>query len=442
MKKIGIIGAGAAGLAAAVHLAQSGVKPIVIEASPSPGGRARSRTAALGETIDNGQHLMIGAYESFIKLLEITGERDSYVALPPFRMDFRRSTNRYRLDTSPFSGRIGAAWAMLRFGALDIQSKLRLAAFVAQIISGRIDAANLTAGDVLRKYGQTPLAIGTFWEPLIVATMNSPIDRASGRLFMNIVRIAFFGRPEDGRLLLPSKSSGEIFAHAERFITSRGGEVYYTKRVSNFEKIDSGFRLICRDNMNFDCDGVISAVPPASLKPILPPGGDFGALAGFCEELEYSPIVSIYIWSRRRLDLPPMTALLDSPLQWIFARDEFISGYSSNGDAHRYAITISAADAIMPMKRNEIIEFTIHELSSFFPDFSENDLINFEIIKEGLATPLFTPEMESRRPENATSMPGMFVAGDWTATGLPATLESAARSGFAAAKKCLEFVNH
>jgi zeta-carotene desaturase len=437
-----IIGAGTAGMAAAAKIAETGKAVTLIEASSAPGGRARTiEDQKSGEHTDNGQHMAMGAYHGFLKFLGMLGTDDKFTELPPLRMYFLTPENKYKLDTRSLSGRIGAVRAMAGFDAIDWRSKLKMGEFAAKILAGAVFPGHMTAEEVLRENHQTEQSINNFWQPLIIATMNAPIEKASGRVFIRILELAFFGNPDDARMMLPSVPIGELFAPIDDYLKRRNGEIIYDSRAQSVDFVNNRFLVTCSGGRKITAKSLIAAVPPNRLKSLTPRIGGFEKLIGFCEQIDYSPIVSIYIRSRKKLYVPPMAALLRSRLQWIFDRNYIIKQYNDSPDTGRYTITISAADEIFPLPQKEIVDFCAEELMKFFPRLKKNDIIDTKVVKDAHATPLITPGTESIRPANDTNLNGFFVAGDWTDTRLPATLESAARSGFSAAEKCLDFLD-
>lgn len=417
---VAIIGGGYAGLAAAVELAARGVPVEVFEASRTLGGRARAvRMETL--TVDNGAHILAGAYGETLRLMRRVGA-------DPDRLLRRRNLHleypgRFRLHAPRLPAPLHLAWALLTAQGLGVRDKLAAGRFMGAMKERgfRLDE-DMPVAALLAKHRQPPTLCRFLWEALCVAALNTPAERASAQVFLNVLQDSLAAGRAASDLLLPATDFSELFPEpAARFIESRGGRVRRGCRVAKLTALGKGYAV--DDDGRYD--EVIIAVAPQHLAPL---AADLPELAPALEAVAnfvYEPIVTVYLAYPPQIRLPlPMAGLMGGWAQWVFDRGELC------GQKGLIAAVISAPgreDLPAPDKLAEIVHEEIACLCPALPA-----PLWSRVIVEKRATFACTPGL--RRPQAATGRPGLVLAGDYVAGSYPATLEGAVRSGVAAAE--------
>ena len=438
MADVVVIGGGFAGLSAAVALAERGVRVTVLEARPRLGGRASSfRDATSGAVVDNGQHAMMGCYTRTLSFLDRIGAAGKV----------HRQAN---LHVDLVHPRLGAgaiacpAWpsplhlvgGLLRYRLLSRRE--RFAALRGGLglmaMRRRKDPrlASATVDQVLTGLGQSAHARTSFWNPVALATLNELPERAAAGPFVEVLARAFFRSRADSQFVLPRVGLGDLYTDdARRFVERRGGRVWIHAPAAELEVGAGGVRgVTLRDGRTLPTDGCIAAVPPPALEPLLPPAlrarTPFAALA----RLETSPIVSTHLWFDRPVLQGDFVGLLDTTTQWAFNRSRLL-GKSDDGQC--VSAVISAGRSVVGWDSERITDTVLGDLRALLPTARDAVLRHAVVVKEKQATVAPTPEAERLRPPAATDLAGLVLAGDWTATGLPPTIESAVESGERAA---------
>ncbi|HYC22906.1 MAG TPA: hydroxysqualene dehydroxylase HpnE [Candidatus Bathyarchaeia archaeon] len=438
MKRVAIIGGGFAGLAAGVDLAERGFAVTVLEGRPRLGGRAYSfRDERSGATIDNGQHAMMGCYTHTLEFLERIGGSQGLVRQPNLRVALLHPTRgRGAIDCPALPGPLHALAGVLRYRLLDRRERLR--ALVGGLgmlaMRRRRDArlASLTIEELLVALGQSENARQSFWNPIAVATCNESPARASAAPFAEVMALAFFGSRTDSQFVFSRVGLSELYTGlAQRAIERRGGRVTSRAHVKNLSLSDGRVTaLMLHDGSRIEVDACVSALPPEALGPVLDESGLgadpwFRGIAG----LESSPIVSAHLWFDRPLLDEDFVGLLGRTTQWVFDR-----GRLAEGAAGRcLSAVISAGREVAAWEPSAIAETIVADLRALLPAARSARLEHSVVIKEKRATISTTPAAERLRPRCATPVPNLYLAGDWTATGLPPTIESAVASGNRAA---------
>ncbi|HZK76749.1 MAG TPA: hydroxysqualene dehydroxylase HpnE [Candidatus Kapabacteria bacterium] len=418
--KIAIIGAGVSGLAAAVALSQSGCRNLTLfEARREAGGRTRSyHDPTTGDTLDNGQHLMMGCYHSTLSYVRAIGS-EHLLQRAPLWIHFHEASRNVPaiLRLSPNSNLLAGLW---RSRFLTPREK-----FAATRLGLSIDASSakncegITCAALFRKLHQPAGLIKKLWAPIVLATINAPVEQASAVLFINVLREAFLSGHQASDLLLPKSGLSDLLIDpALRMLEKNGTTVRLSTPARAIEKKDSALRIATNDSME-DFDAAIycgqSSDPlPQEIRSSIP-------------EFEYSPIVNAYFWLDRPLLRGPIHEFLGTTLQWAFP-------WPSNFAAERLALTVSAGNTLAERTNEEIRHILWTDLCTTIPEAREARLMHHQIIREKRATPLFTPTVQQSRPLASTNVPRLFIGGDLVQNGLPATIEGAVRNGFAAAE--------
>jgi zeta-carotene desaturase len=284
----------------------------------------------------------------------------------------------------------------------------------------------------LNRHGQTKQAIERFWKPILVSALNEELDRMSVPYAAQVVRESFLKSAAAGRMGVPSVPLTDLYSVAGDYISARGGEIRFRSNVESFTPSSNKVNLLVSgDEMNFDF--VIFAVPFDVLSRILPQTPNTEPLRRVLARFETSPITGIHLWFDRQITDLDHAVLLDRTIQWMFHKSKLL-GRSENGSGSYVELVVSSSKALVEKSREQIIELALAELREFFPGARDAKLVKSTVIKEVHATYSPQPGVDAFRPHAETVWPRVFLAGDWTATGWPATMEGAVRSGYMAAE--------
>lgn len=398
--RVAIVGAGYAGMAAAVTLAERGVPVAVFESGPLPGGRAR-RVVTQGRMLDNGQHIFVGAYAELFRLMRVVGVSADAVLRMPLEI---RYANGFALRAWS-SSRWGLAAGLLAARGVPFSERLGAVRFLrtVQAAQFRLDK-DIAVSELLSRHSQDGRIGHYLWAPLCVSALNTPVAQASANVFLAALRDTLAGPPEASDLVLPRVDLSKLFPEpAAQFVRSRGGEVRFGATVRDVPALKSQFGK------------VIVAVGPHQLKAILPESSF---------EFDYQPIYTCYLQYPEDARLPfPMLGMADGLVQWVFDRGALL------GEKGRLACVISAQGDHQQMSQDELAETCRQELRRAFPGLPAPTWA--QVIAEKRATIACTPGL--KRPSQKTTTTGVLLAGDYTDPEYPPTLEAAVRSGIRAA---------
>ena len=429
-----IIGGGFAGLTAGVRLSEAGWEVLVLERRGHLGGRAYSFIdSKTGDVVDNGQHLFMGCYHHTIDFLKTIGRLDRLRFQERPRVDFLDRTEGFTsFDCPSLPAPLHVLAGLFKMKGLGFGDKLRALNLRRAIKSnGRSSPDSLTVDQWLGSLGQSQTIKTRFWNPMVIATLNQSPEIASARMLQVVLQKAFGGKADDSNIGISRVGLSDLYTDgASDFIKSRGGDVQTGAQVHRLV-IEKGIvtAVELKDGSRVEGDSFISAIPPPALAAILPielKQGEFASLAA----LGSSPIVSINLWFDRPVIDREFVGLLGTRCQWIFNKDAILpTGKRSN----QIAMIISAARDFVDWTRNDLVEMAIGELHELLPRTRSSTVLHSAIVKEREATLSHTVESDNLRPGPLTSIPNFVIAGDWTNTGLPATIESAVMSGDVAA---------
>ena len=455
-----ILGGGFAGLSAAVSLAESGCCVRLLEQKPYLGGRARSFLhSASGAVVDNGQHIFMGCYQHALRFLSTIGTLHRIQFQNRLEVHFLEGDGRHTRLRCPG---LPAPWHLLAgaltsnsFGAAEKMQILRMGRVVQQlpVDSPAPGLANITVRQWLRQCGQSDSVQRKFWDLLCIAALNEDPAIAAAALFARVLRLALFQSPADSRIGLAAGGLSECYTGAaQAFVEARGGAVTLGANVTGLVfhsqgkggenaggqptqpegAVIAGVRL--QDGSVLPASRVISALPCWQLAPLLPapwtqPGGFFAGTAS----LRPAPIISIYLWFDQPVSDLPFAGLRGRTIQWLFNKGAGANGASRS---HLVSLVISGAHRLIGVENATLLQTALDDLRVLLPRARRARLLDRLIIKERCATFSPAPGTEELRPAAQTPVRGFYLAGDWTATGLPATIESAVKSGYTAAS-CL-----
>ena len=434
--KVAVIGGGLAGITAAIALAETGADVTLLEARPRLGGATCSFSRD-GLTVDTGQHIFLGccsAYRGLLDRLGMTGhttlqDRFDVTVLAP-------GGKKARLRRTALPGPLHMLPALGRYPFL---SRTERAAVARPALAMRfVDPADPAAdtqrfGDWLARHGQSERTRRALWDLFSVSALNIAGDDASLALAAVVVKTGLLGKNNAADIGVPTLPLGELHGDAGATLLAKlGGQVALSTKVSAIEPDSGGgFRIALAQGAPITADAVVLAVPHEKAAPLIPAGVlPEQTVAGWAG-LGASPIVNVHvIYDRPVMDLP-FVAAIDSPVQWVFDRTK-ISGMDRQGQQY-LAISLSAADQFADTPVAELQEQFLPALAELFPAARDARVTEFFVTRERRATFRQTPGSGALRPKTATARPGLVLAGAWTDTGWPDTMEGAVRSGLAAA---------
>lgn len=430
-----VVGAGVAGLAVACALSDNGYRVCVVERRPYVGGRASSyEHPGTGEVIDNCQHILLGCCTNLIDLYRRLGVQDEIFwseAITFIEPGGRCSTLSPTTMPAPFH----TAWSFLSARCFTFADKLTIARGIRAFLRATPPDSEETFAQWLTRHRQTPRAIQRFWNPVLASALNEDPQYISVRYAAKVFREAFLFSAEGGRMGIPRIPLSDLYSRAVEYILARGGEVHLRTSVDAIKR--TGTQWIVRSGTNeFLSDSVVFALPFeafAKLLPTLPRNPESEILGERLAQFRHSPITSVHLWFDRDITSLTHAALLDTTIQWLYNKSRLHTA-SRSGQGSYIELVISASKSLVSMERQPIIDLAMRELALFFPSVKNAKLLKAAVTKEVRATYSIRPLLDQVRPSSQSPWQGIYLAGDWTATGWPSTMESGVRSGYLAAE--------
>lgn len=428
-----VVGGGWAGLAAAVELVRHGIPVVLLESARQLGGRARC--APFGaQRVDNGQHIMVGAYRDTLALLKILGVKESRAFLRrPLHLHVKSDTRKeMRLTAPPLPAPFHLALGLGTATGLPLADKLKTLRFWNELQrTGFALEQDMSVAALLSQHMQPQSVTRNLWVPLCLATLNTPPQEASAQVFLRVLQEAFGTRRRHSDLLIPRTDLGAILpGPAFDFIEHNGGSVMLGQRVTGIRLHKgqaTGVELAGGGEMK--ADHVVLAVSHTACQKLLAPHPPLTQISQRIAELATEPICNVYLQYPPKTRLPSeMVGLLGGAAQWVFDR-------ALCGQPGIISAVISAGGPHMDLENAALIQQVTAELARFFPHWPRPE--RGLVIREKRATFACRVGSDTLRPTHNTPVQGCWLAGDYTATGLPATLEGAVRSGLQCARHIL-----
>jgi zeta-carotene desaturase len=426
---VAIVGGGLAGLAAGCALADTGYRVLLFERRPYLGGRASSyQHPGTGEVVDNCQHVLLGCCTNLIDLYRRSGVEDKVRWFR--RLNFVEPGGRNSvIEIGSLPAPLHTAPTFLKAKALSFIDKVGIAQAMLQLRRGLPDNGKSFL-EWLRHHRQTQRSIDRFWSPVLVSALNEDLDRCSSRYAGLVFRESFLRSAEAGRMGIPAIPLSDLYSAAGEYIRARGGEVNLRAAVESFRAGERNVTL-CVGGQEIRTDFGVLAAPFNVVSKLLPDDDRSHSLQQMASHFESSPITGIHLWFDRQITDLEHAVLLDRTIQWMFHKSKLLN---RSAQGSYVELVVSASKSLVDKSKQEIIDLAVRELAEFFPKVREARLEKATVIKELHATYSPKPGVDAYRPKANSPWPRVFVAGDWTDTGWPATMEGAVRSGYLAAE--------
>ena len=414
-----------------MELCQHSVPVTLLEATRQLGGRARC-VAFDAERVDNGQHLMIGAYRETLRLLALVHAPHA----PPIvrrRLQLRMHTaaEEFSLTAPNLPAPLHLVAALLSARGITASERHNALRFCIALAWRRFELADdISLAQLLAQHRQPPRLIECLWEPLCLATLNTPLNAASAQVFLTVLRDAFARRRADSDLLFAATDLGHFFpAAALEYIEQHGGRVILAERASELHIANDAIIGAATTQQLHSSDHVVLATPAYATARLLAPHASLQTIARNLEQLDYEPICTVYLRYPAHVTLNTnLVGFTGTLTQWLIDR-------AHCDQPGLMAAVISARGAHMDLSNEELTQRVRDEVARYYPAWPAP--YNSMVIREKRATFACRVGINSLRPANATPVHGLWLAGDYTATGYPATLEGAVRSGVECARQIL-----
>ncbi len=439
---VAVVGGGLAGLAAGCALADAGFAITLFERRPYLGGRASSyEHPGTGEVVDNCQHVLLGCCTNLLDLYRRFGAEGQirwFDRLTFIEPGGRRSV----IGGSGLPAPLHAAPSFLSASSLSFADKLAIGRALMSFIAGIPADTSEDFLSWLKRHGQTERAIERFWKVVLVSALNEDLDRTSVHYAAQVFRESFLKSARAGEMGVPTVPLSDLYRIGGEYINARGGEVRLRASVDSMAITPEGVSIRTGDQTRA-FDSAVLAVPYTTLAKLLPADAPAAKLSAQAAKFESSPITGIHLWFDRQITDLDHAVLLDRTIQWMFHKSRLLARHANNGAAAGTAansnasymeLVVSSSKSLVEMSRQDIIDLALKELAEFFPQVREATLVKAAVIKEIHATYSAQPLSDQYRPGAVTGWPNVFLSGDWTATGWPATMEGAVRSGYKAAE--------
>jgi len=441
-----VVGAGLAGLATAVALSSAGVAVTLLERKPYVGGRAYSyHHPALAEEIDS-QHVLLGCCTNLIDLCRQAGaERyirwyDEITFLEPAIGD--HGVRSSVIGPAGLPAPSHSTLSFLRASMLGLRDKAVVARGLLEFLRGYPASDEEPFSVWLQRTGQTERAIRHFWEPVVVGALNDSFERCSTRYAGQVFHESFLATAAGGRLGIPTQPLSTFYASLASLFQEQGGDLHLRARVERIEPVAEGWRLSTADGTDVYAPKVVLAGPfeqaARLLAEVESATPELQAVREALTHFVHAPITTVHLWFDREVTELDHAALLDTRIQWMFNKTRIRRVPEAVSKGGQYLeLTVSGSFAELKRSRDEILTDAMAELQRFFPQVRAAKVVKSGVLKEARATFSVLPGLDAHRPSANAPGGGLYLAGDWTWTGWPSTMEGAVRSGRLAAEAVL-----
>jgi squalene-associated FAD-dependent desaturase len=457
---VAVAGGGLAGLAAACALSDAGFRVTLFEKRPFLGGRASSwEHPGTGEVVDNCQHVLFRVCTNlmeFYRRIGVANQIRWYDEMTFIEPGGRTSV----MKSSPLPAPLHTAPSFLGFSFLSAADKFAIARALVPLTLREQRDTGQSFQHWLDQHGQTKQAIARFWRPILVSALSEELDLISISAAAQVVRESMKS-PAARHMGVPTVPLTDLYNRAGDYIRARGGVLHFRQPVETFTADGSHVRVQLRsqkqneeqeESQQAAFDFLILALPFEGLDRILPDAPESAPIREQLTHFETAPITGIHLWFDRQISDLDHAVLLDRTIQWMFHKSRLqhrdrrrpalkgrVSAEEETGasapEAGSYIeLVVSSSKSLIDKSKSEIVDLALSEVREFFPAARQANLVKSTVIKELHATYSPRPGIDAHRPTSATTWPRVFLAGDWTATGWPATMEGAVRSGYLAAE--------
>lgn len=434
LASVAIIGGGLAGISAGSALANAGYHVELFERRPYLGGRASSyEHPGTGEVVDNCQHVLLGCCTNLIDFYRRLGVEDQirWYDEITFVLPGGRSSV---LKPSSLPAPMHTGPAFLASKVLDFKDKLAISRALMALMPALPQDDGQDFLTWLRHHDQTRQAIDRFWAPVLISALNEDLDRVSVRYAALVFRDSFLKSAEAGRMGLPAVPLSQLYGEATSYIEGRGGRVHLRAAVESVSW-DGDSVCVRAGGGAIRADYAVLATPFNVLEKLLPDTPELEPLREQTHFFGTAPITGIHLWFDREVTPLEHAVLLERTIQWMFQKSKILATRRDTPQDGSYIeLVVSASKSLVEKPRGEIIDLAVRELAEYFPAVREAKLTKATVIKEIHATFSPVPGSDTYRPSHISPWPRLFLAGDWTATGWPSTMEGAVRSGYGAAE--------
>jgi squalene-associated FAD-dependent desaturase len=457
-----IIGGGLSGLSAAVELCTRGYRTLVLEQHRHSGGRTYSFIdSETGDSIDNGQHLMMGCYHATRQYMSIIGTEYLTFLQPSLRIEFLHTSKKSSCLACPqLRAPLHLLGGLMRFKGVPMKNRMEMLIAAKQLLftslSKEQELDKLNVEEWLVKSGQSDLSRKFLWDVITIGALNNHPKNVSALMLFRVLRAAFLGKRENSSLLIPRAGLSDVLVNpAVEFIRRNGGDVLLNTEVSQLHFEGKNIVSVStQDGKEFRANIFLSAVPWFGFERMLSNSGIRSELTVKTSSREVydhdrfkaSPIISIHLWLDRIILEKEFAALIDTRVQWVFNKSwkpgsplgsEAKKEQKENGQ--HLSLVISGAQEFIDRSKEELIAIAMEDLRCVLPKAKDANVIHSLVIKEKRATFTPSPGFEAMRPLPETTFSNLFLAGDWTNTGFPATIEGAVLSGKKAAESVEQY---
>jgi squalene-associated FAD-dependent desaturase len=455
---VAVAGGGLAGLAAACALSDAGFRVTLFEKRPFLGGRASSwEHPGTGEVVDNCQHVLFRLCTNLMEFYQRIGVAHQirwYDEMTFIEPGGRTSV----IKSSPLPAPLHTAPSFLRFPFLDAADKLCIARALLPLTLTRPRDTGQSFQHWLDQHGQTKQSVQRFWRPILVSALSEELDLISISAAAQVVRESMKS-PAARHMGVPTVPLTDLYSVAGDYVRARGGVLQFRRPVENFSANSSQVRVRLRrqqagteENLEEPFDYLVVALPFDGLDRVLPQAPESEPIREQLSHFETAPITGIHLWFDRQISDLDHAVLLDRTIQWMFHKSRLqprrslgtpaaegrnnigLTDASSQAPGSYLELVVSSSKTLIDKSRAEIVDLALREVGEFFPAARDASLVKSTVIKELHATYSPRPGIDAHRPAPATAWSRVFLAGDWTATGWPATMEGAVRSGYLAAE--------
>jgi squalene-associated FAD-dependent desaturase len=431
-----------AGLAAGCALSEAGFRVTLFERRPYLGGRASSyQHPGTGEIVDNCQHVLLGCCTNLLDFYRRVGVQDKirwYEKLTFLEPGGRASV----IAPSALPAPLHTAPAFLRADCLSFRDKMTIGRAMAALTPSIPADRGESFLDWLKRHGQTKQALERFWKTILVSALNEDLDQVSVPDAAQVVRESFLKSAGAGRLGIPTVPLTDLYSTIGDYIRDRNGDIQFRAGVESFQTVPFGVN-VTTNGQEQKFDYLVLAVPFDVLERMLPDTPAAAPLAAALGQFSTSPITGIHLWFDRQISDLDHAVLLDRTIQWMFHKSRIIESRANeaheNGNGSYIELVVSCSRSLVEKSKAEIVDLAVKEAQEFFPGEPDARLLKSTVIKEVNATYSPRPGIDQYRPKPETAWTRVFLAGDWTATGWPATMEGAVRSGYLAAGAVARF---